>query len=185
MLVKKSIYLRLFNLSRTAFQLPRHLPRIVTLKPSTVWGCGVNRRKAEKVFHVFGIQPMVIFLSGLSQFCNFWLLLTVKSPLKSALKVSFWCLLGGFNDSHLPWSFSSMRWCSSCLRNCSSRKMMSTRRASVKLSPSFNGYASDGCLFMAVVIVLFTGLRRAQIRRKDERVIYDLGIQKSRSFRFA
>jgi hypothetical protein len=63
--------------------------------------------------------------------------------------------------------------------------MMSIRRASVKLSPSFNGYASDGCLFMTVVIVLFTGLRRAQIRQKDERVIYDLGIQKSRSFRFA
>jgi hypothetical protein len=47
---------------------------------------------------------------------------------------------------------------------------MSTHRASVKLSHSFNGYASDGCLFMAVVIVLFTGLRRAQIRRKDDQV---------------
>jgi hypothetical protein len=65
----------------------------------------------------------------------------------------------------LPWSFSTMSWCSSYLRNCSSREIVSIRRVSVKLSPSFNSYVADSCLLMVIAVVLFIRSRRDQIHR--------------------
>jgi hypothetical protein len=54
--------------------------------------------------------------------------------------------------------------------------MVLVLRVNVKLPLSFNGYVPDCCLLMAILVILCTGLRRDQIRRKDERVIYEFGI---------
>jgi hypothetical protein len=62
--------------------------------------------------------------------------------------------------------------------------MVSIRHASVKLSHSFTSYVQDCCLLMAVAVVLFTRLRRDQIRWKSERVIYNFGIQGFQSCHF-
>jgi hypothetical protein len=55
--------------------------------------------------------------------------------------------------------------------------MVLIQLTNVKLSPSFNCYVLDCCLWMAVAVVLVTRLRRVQISWKDERVIYNVGIQ--------
>jgi hypothetical protein len=55
--------------------------------------------------------------------------------------------------------------------------MVLIRRVNMKLPLSSNGYVSDCCLLMAIVIILFAGSRRDQIFQKYERVIYKFGIQ--------
>jgi hypothetical protein len=90
---------------------------------------------------------------------------------------SRYSLLDGFNDSHQPCRFSSVRWCPSYLCNCSSCKMVLTRCVNVKLPPSSNGYVPARCLMTAIVVVLCTGSRCDLIHQKYERVIYKFGIQ--------
>jgi hypothetical protein len=55
--------------------------------------------------------------------------------------------------------------------------MLLVLRVNVKLSLSSNGYVSDCCIEMAIVIILCTGSRHDQIRQKYEKVIYEFGIQ--------
>jgi hypothetical protein len=55
--------------------------------------------------------------------------------------------------------------------------MVLIHRVNVKLPLSSNGYVLYCCLLMAILVVMCTGLRRDQIRRKDERVIHEFGIQ--------
>jgi hypothetical protein len=55
--------------------------------------------------------------------------------------------------------------------------MVLIHRVNVKLPLSSNGFVPDCCLMMVIVIVLCTGSRCDQIRWKDERVIYEFGIQ--------
>jgi hypothetical protein len=59
--------------------------------------------------------------------------------------------------------------------------MVSIRCTNMKLSPSFSSYVLDCGLRMALAVVLVTGLRHVQIRWKDDRVIYNAGIQSSQS----
>jgi hypothetical protein len=55
--------------------------------------------------------------------------------------------------------------------------MVLIHRVNVKLLVSSNGYVPDCCLMMAIVVVLCTGSRNDHIHQKDERVIYEFGIQ--------
>jgi hypothetical protein len=55
--------------------------------------------------------------------------------------------------------------------------MVLIRCVNVKLSPSSNGYVPACCLMTAIVVVLCTGSRNDEIRRKYEKVIYEFGIQ--------
>jgi hypothetical protein len=44
------------SLSKTAFPQPRHLLKIVTLEPLSVWGCGINHWKPGRVYHQLGVK---------------------------------------------------------------------------------------------------------------------------------
>jgi hypothetical protein len=90
---------------------------------------------------------------------------------------SRYSLIDGFNNSHQPCHFSSVRWCPSYLCNCSSCKMVLIRCVNVKLSPSSNGYVPARCLMTVIVVVLCIGSRCDLIHQKYERVIYEFDIQ--------
>jgi hypothetical protein len=62
------------------------------------------------------------------------------------------------------------------LWKCSSRETMSIRITSVKLLSSLNHFVPYYCSWRAIAKVLVAGLRRDQIRREAEVVVYDLCI---------
>ena len=55
--------------------------------------------------------------------------------------------------------------------------MVLIRCVNVKLPSSSNDYVSDCCLMTVIVVVLCTGSKCDPIRQKNNRVIYEFGIQ--------
>jgi hypothetical protein len=112
-MVKNTVFPGGCSLSAQNYSSLADVQKFITPKPFNVLRRTNNRWKYHKVFNNSCNWLQVRFPSEQSRLCIFWLLLIVKSDLTAVQRFSFWRLLGGFEDNHVPWHYSSMMWCSS------------------------------------------------------------------------
>jgi hypothetical protein len=125
--VKSSDFSERSVLSRTEFQQPSQIPKVITPKLLTVSEHANNRWKDENVFYNYCVGILVRFQPCRSRFDVIGLLFAVKSELPSVPNFSFWSSLGGVEDCHLSWCFNNMIWCSSYICDCSFLTGVSSR----------------------------------------------------------
>jgi hypothetical protein len=107
--VKNSDFSECSILSRTKFQQPDQLWKLITAKPLIVSRSASNSWKEEKVFYNSCIQIMVRFFIEQLQNFIFLLPLIVKPDLPSVPKKFIECFADIFEDDHFPWCFCSKR----------------------------------------------------------------------------
>jgi hypothetical protein len=115
--VKNAVFPGGCSLSAQNYSSLADVQKFITPKMFIVSRRANNRWKDQKVLNNSYNWLQVIFPSEQSRLCIFWLLLAVKSDLTAVQRFSFWRLLSGFEDSHIPWCSSSMVWCSSYIRS--------------------------------------------------------------------
>jgi hypothetical protein len=99
-LVKSSDFSDYSNLLRAEFQQSDRLQTCITPRPFIILRCTNNRLKPEKVIFNCVIQLIMRFPSEQSHICNLSMLIAVKSDLTLVPKLSFWRILGEFEDGH-------------------------------------------------------------------------------------